>query len=163
MPGYLAGPLSIPAHQSRHPWFSLRDFVVVLIIVAVIVILLGGPVVAGALYEVASKAGERAVPGTFFTGLGVLFAGIIVGIRIIDYIGLGLIAAVVLGVIIDNYLPLARRVTGLLINGPRCELATDRPPRELGYLQTRPAREPAHCLPAAWTGPLTGPPGGPPY
>lgn len=104
MPGYLAGPLSIPAGQSRHAWFSLRELIVVLIIVAVIVVLLGGPVVAGALYEALSKAGERAAPGTFFLGLGVLFVGIIVGVRIIDFIGLGLIGAVVIGVIIDNYL-----------------------------------------------------------
>jgi hypothetical protein len=40
----------------------------------------------------------------FFTGLGVLFIGIIVGVAIITFIGLGLIAAVILGWIIDNYL-----------------------------------------------------------
>jgi hypothetical protein len=104
LPGYLVGPLSIPAHQARHAWFSLREFIVVLIIIAVIVILLGGPVVAGALYEALSRAGERAAPGAFFLGLGILFVGIIVGVRIIIFMGLGLIAAVVVGVIIDHYL-----------------------------------------------------------
>jgi hypothetical protein len=113
LPGYLAGTLSIPAHQSRHAWFSLREFVVVLIVIVVIVVLLAGPVVAGALYEVLSRGAERAMPGTFFTGLGVLFVGIIVGVRLIDYIGLGLIAAVVVGFIIDNYLGPYARVTGV--------------------------------------------------
>jgi hypothetical protein len=106
LPGQLAGTLSIPASQARHAasWFSLRDFVVVLIIVAVIIILLAGPVAAGALYEVLSRGAEKAMPGTFFTGLGVLFIGIIVGVEIIIFIGLGLVGAVILGWIIDNYL-----------------------------------------------------------
>jgi hypothetical protein len=111
LPAFLVGPLSIPARPSGHAahWFSLREFVVVLIVVALIIILLAGPVAAGALREVASEAGKRAVPGTFFTGLGVFFIGIIVGVRIIDFIGLGLIGAVVLGVILDNYLGEIRR------------------------------------------------------
>ena len=106
MPGQLAGTLSIAASQARHaaPWFSLRTFVIILIVVAVIVILLAGPVLAGALYEALSRGAERAMPGTFFTGLGVLFVGIIVGVELIDFIGLGLIGAVILGWIIDNYL-----------------------------------------------------------
>ena len=106
MPGQLAGTLSIAASQARHaaPWFSLRAFVIILIVIAVIVILLAGPVVAGALYEALSRGAERAMPGMFFTGLGVLFVGIIVGVELIDFIGLGLIAAVILGWIIDNYL-----------------------------------------------------------
>jgi hypothetical protein len=119
LPGYLAGPLSIPASQSRHAahWFSLREFVVVLIVIAVIVILLAGPVAAGALYEALSGSWEKAVPGTFFTGLFVLFIGIIVDVRIIDYIGLGLIGAVVIGVIIDNYLAGIRAVViGVIID-----------------------------------------------
>ena len=106
MPGQLAGTLSIPADQARHAasWFSLRNFVVILIIVAVIIILLAGPVAAGALYEVLSRGAERAMAGTFFTGLGVLFIGIIAGVEIIIFIGLGLVGAVILGWIIDNYL-----------------------------------------------------------
>ncbi|HTW03886.1 MAG TPA: hypothetical protein VMF87_26550 [Streptosporangiaceae bacterium] len=106
MPGQLAGPLSIAASQARHsaPWFSLRAFVIILIVIAVLVILLAGPVAAGALYEALSRGAERAMPGMFFTGLGVLFIGIIVGVAIITFIGLGLIAAVILGWIIDNYL-----------------------------------------------------------
>jgi hypothetical protein len=96
----------MPASQARHaaPWFSLRAFVIILIIVAVIIILLAGPVVAGALYEAMSRGAERAMPGMFFTGLFVLFIGIIVGVVTITFIGLGLIAAVILGWIIDNYL-----------------------------------------------------------
>jgi hypothetical protein len=106
LPGQLAGTLSMPASQARHaaPWFSLRAFVIILIIIAVIIILLAGPVVAGALYEAMSRGAERAMPGMFFTGLFVLFIGIIVGVAIITFIGLGLIGAVILGWIIDNYL-----------------------------------------------------------
>jgi hypothetical protein len=106
LPGQLAGPRAAAASQAQHaaPWFSLRAFVIILIVVAVIIILLAGPVVAGALYEALSRGAERAMPGTFFAGLGVLFVGIIVGVAIITFIGLGLIAAVILGWIIDNYL-----------------------------------------------------------
>jgi hypothetical protein len=118
LPGYLAGPLSAPASQSGHAWFSLREFVVVLIVIAVIVILLAGPVAAGALFEALSGSWEKAVPGTFFTGLFVLFIGIIVGVRIIDYIGLGLIGAVVVGVIIDNYLAGIRSALAGLVRAP---------------------------------------------
>jgi hypothetical protein len=112
LPGQLAGTLSMPASQARHaaPWFSLRAFVIILIIIAVIIILLAGPVVAGALYEAMSRGAERAMPGMFFTGLGVLFVGIIVGVAIIDFIGLGLIGAVILAWIIDNYLSRIRHL-----------------------------------------------------
>jgi hypothetical protein len=106
LPGQLAGTLSIPADQSRHAasWFSLRNFVVILIIVAVIIILLAGPVVAGALYEILNRGAQRAMAGTFFTGLGVLFIGIIAGVEIIIFIGLGLVGAAILSWVIDNYL-----------------------------------------------------------
>lgn len=96
----------MPVSQARHApaWFSLRTFVIILIVVAVIIILLAGPVVAGALYEVLSRGAERAMAGTFFTGLGVLFVGIIASVELITFIGLGLIGAVILAWVIDNYL-----------------------------------------------------------
>ncbi len=101
--------LSLVGHQPGHaPWFSLRAFVLVLIVLAVIVILLVGPLLAGALYEMLCKGGERAAPGTFVVGLGVLVTGLVFGSKILIIAGAGLIGAIVIGFLLDNYLPSAR-------------------------------------------------------
>ncbi len=110
MPGYLAGLLSIPGHQYRHAaaWFSVGHVVVVLIVIAVIVGLLAGPVLAEALLDFLSAGFEKAAPGTFSLGLGILLTGLIAGVQILDIAGACLIGAVLLGVILDNYLPSIR-------------------------------------------------------
>jgi hypothetical protein len=113
LPGYLTGTFSIPGHQYRHAgaWFSGRQVVVALIVIAVIAGLLAGPILAEALLDIASKAVERAAPGTFVLGLAVLLTGLISGVRIIDIAGACLIGAVLLAVILDNYLPTRRMNT----------------------------------------------------
>jgi hypothetical protein len=122
LPGYIAGTISIPIHQSRHAaaWFSGRQLVVALIFIAAVIVLLAGPVIAGALFDFFSGAAEKAAPTAFFLGLGLLFAGLIFRARILDIAGACLIGLVLVGVVLDNYLPskaqdlhrLGRRVRG---------------------------------------------------
>ena len=54
------------------------------------------------------KGGERAAPGTFVVGLGVLVTGLVFGSKILIIAGAGLIGAIVIGFLLDNYLPSAR-------------------------------------------------------
>jgi hypothetical protein len=106
LPGSLTATFSLPGHQSRHVAVTVsgRQVVVALIVVAVIVALLAGPVLAEALLDVASKAGERAAPGAFFLGLGVLLIGLVARVQILDIAGACLIGAVLLAVILHYYL-----------------------------------------------------------
>jgi hypothetical protein len=111
LPGYLAGTISIPSHQSRHAaaWFSGRQLVVALIFIAAVIVLLAGPVIAGALMDFFSSAAEKAAPTAFFLGLGLLFAGLIFRARVLDIAGACLIGLVLIGVVLDNYLLRRRR------------------------------------------------------
>jgi len=116
--------LNLVGHQPGHaPWFSLRAFVLVLIVLVVIVILLAGPLAAGALYEALCKGGEKAAPGTFVVGVGVGVTGLIFGNKILIIAGAGLIGAIVIGFLLDNYLPSARPArafrAGLYQRAPR--------------------------------------------
>jgi hypothetical protein len=106
LPGSLTATFSLPGHQSRHVAVvvSGRQVVVALICVAVVVALLAGPVLAEALLDVASKAGEKAAPGAFFLGLGVLLIGLVARVQIMDIVGACLIGAVLLAVILHYYL-----------------------------------------------------------
>jgi hypothetical protein len=106
MTGILVGTLSTPGHQAGHTATSLtlREVIIGLIVIAVFAVLLYGPILAGALFDLFSKGVDRAAPGAFFTGLGVLFVGIISGVRDIEIAGAALIGAVVLGYIVENYL-----------------------------------------------------------
>jgi hypothetical protein len=107
VPGYLARTLDITGHQVRHAaaWFSVRQAVVALIFVAVFIGFLAGPILAEALFEFFSKGVERAAPGGFFLGLGVLLTGLASGVGVLEIAGGCLIGVVVLAVIVDNYLP----------------------------------------------------------
>jgi hypothetical protein len=111
LPGYIAGTISIPSHQSRHAaaWFSGRQLVVALIFIAAVIVLLAGPVIAGALMDFFSSAAEKAAPTAFFLGLGLLFAGLIFRARVLDIAGACLIGLVLIGVVLDNYLLRRRR------------------------------------------------------
>ncbi len=104
--GYLNGTLGLPSHQPRHvtAWLSGRQIVIALIVIAVMVVLLVAPLVGGALAELASQGVEKAAPGTFFLGLGILAVGLVAGVRIIDIAGASVAGAAVLGVILNNYL-----------------------------------------------------------
>ena len=114
MTGYLAGTLSVPGYLSgylgRHAaWFSVRQVVVALIFIAVFVALLVGPLLLEGLGNFFSKGVEKATPGGLLLGVVVLIIGLVSGVRFITIAGAAVLGAVVLGVIIDNYLtPVAR-------------------------------------------------------
>jgi len=107
MPGFLAGTISDAyAQHSRHVTIPARLWLYVLLFIGFVIFLLVLPVVWGAVSEAASTAAEKAAPGTFFLGLGILFLGLVAGIEILDIVGASLAGLVVIGVIVDNYLGL---------------------------------------------------------
>jgi hypothetical protein len=114
--GYLAGALSVHGYLGRHAaWFSVRQVVVALIFIAVLVALVAGPLLLEVLGNLFSKGVEKATPGGFVLGLVVLFIGLASGVRFIIIAGACVLGAVVLGVIIDNYLtPVAGAPLGRL-------------------------------------------------
>ena len=61
-----------------------------------------------------SSAAEKAAPTAFFLGLGLLFAGLIFRARVLDIAGACLIGLVLIGVVLDNYLPLQAQVGGVI-------------------------------------------------
>jgi hypothetical protein len=105
MPGFLAGTISdASAQHSRHIAIPARLWLYVLLFVGFVIFLLVLPVIWGVVSEAASGAAEKAAPGTFFLGLGILFVGLVGGFKILDIVGASLVGLVVIGVIVDNYL-----------------------------------------------------------
>jgi hypothetical protein len=109
--GYLAGALSVSGYLGRHAaWFSVRQVVVALIFIAVLVALVAGPLLLDVIGNFFSKGVKKATPGGFALGLVVLLIGLASGVRVIIIAGAAVLGAIVLGVIIDNYLtPVACR------------------------------------------------------
>ncbi|MGA8460611.1 MAG: hypothetical protein WB800_34800 [Streptosporangiaceae bacterium] len=113
MPGFL-GTISstFPASaisdasalHSRHIAIPARLWLYVLLFIGFVIFLLVLPVIWGVVSEAASSAAEKAAPGTFFLGLGVLFVGLVTGIMMLDIVGASLAGLVIVGVIVDNYL-----------------------------------------------------------
>jgi hypothetical protein len=87
---------------------TARNVIIVLIIMVAFVLLLAIPVLYSYGFDAFSGGVRKASKGTFLAGLAVLIVGLISGVRIIDYAGGGVMAAVIIGIIIDQYL------TGLL-------------------------------------------------
>jgi hypothetical protein len=122
MPGFLGGAISstIPAGaisdasalHSRHIAIPGRLVLYVILFIGFVIFLLVLPVIWGAVSEAASGAAEKAAPGTFFLGLGILFVGLVGGFKILDIIGASLVGLVVIGVIVDNYLVLRSTPVG---------------------------------------------------
>jgi hypothetical protein len=113
MPGFLdtisstfpAGAISdATAQHSRHIAIPARLWLYVLLFIGFVIFLLVLPVIWGIVSEAASSAAEKAAPGTFFLGLGVLFVGLVTGIDILLIVGASLAGLVIVGVIVDNYL-----------------------------------------------------------
>jgi hypothetical protein len=114
MSGFLAGTISstLPAgtisnasaQQSRHIAIPAHLWLYVLLFIGFVIFLLVLPVIWGVVSEAASGAAEKAAPGTFFLGLGILFVGLVGGFKILDIAGASLVGLVVIGVIVDNYL-----------------------------------------------------------
>jgi hypothetical protein len=90
--------------QHAAAWFSVRQVVVALIFVGAFIVLLAGPVVGEAILNVLSHGMEKAAPGGFLLGLGILLVGLLSGVQVILIAGGCLTGAVVLGVILNNYL-----------------------------------------------------------
>jgi hypothetical protein len=106
LPGYLAGALSITGHVSRHVAARVtgREILIALIVVVIYVLLLVVPVLWGAGFDSFSRQVDKAARPTFLFGFGVLVVGLVSGLRILDIAGGAIMFAVVLGVIIENYL-----------------------------------------------------------
>lgn len=117
MPGHLAGPISILGRHFRYEAagafrlgpFKLGPVIVVLIGIVVFVGLLALPVLWDILFGAFTVAASKIAPGTFLLGLGVLLAGLVLGVGIVELVGACLMGAVVLGVIWVNYLMPTRR------------------------------------------------------
>jgi hypothetical protein len=92
------------AQHSRHIAIPAHLWLYVLLFIGFVIFLLVLPVIWGIVSEAASSAAEKAAPGTFFLGLGVLFVGLVTGIEILDIVGASLAGLVIVGVIVDNYL-----------------------------------------------------------
>jgi hypothetical protein len=109
MPGFLASTISeASAQQSRHVAIPARLWLYVVLFIGFVIFLLVLPVIWGVVSEAASSAAEKAAPGTFFLGLGILFVGLVAGLEILDIVGASLAGLVIVGVIVDNYLGVAR-------------------------------------------------------
>ncbi len=107
---FLAGTISdASGQQSRHIAIPGRLVLYALLFIVFVIVLLAAPVIWQAGAEAFGSAAEKAAPGTFFLGLGVLFIGLVAGLKLLDIVGAGLVGLVVVGVIIDNYLTAVRR------------------------------------------------------
>jgi hypothetical protein len=100
-----AGAISdASAQPSRRITIPGHLWLYVLLFIGFVIFLLVLPVIWGVVSEAASSAAEKAAPGTFFLGLGVLFVGLVTGIDILLIVGASLAGLVIVGVIVDNYL-----------------------------------------------------------
>jgi hypothetical protein len=106
LPGYLAGTPGVTGHHSAHAaaFSTGRIVLIALIVIVAIVLLLAIPVWWGSGFDSFSRGMSKAARPTFVAGFGVLIIGLATGVRIIEIFGGGLMAAVVLGVIAQNYL-----------------------------------------------------------
>ena len=111
---FLAGTISDTSGQhSRHIAIPGRLVVYALLFIVFVIILLALPVIWQAVSEAFSSAAEKAAPGTFFLGLGVLFIGLVAGVELLDIVGASLVGLVILGVIVDNYLAAVRHAASV--------------------------------------------------
>lgn len=122
MPGYLAGTPGITSRQSRHlaAWLSGHELIIALVIAGIMVafiILLALPVLSSMAFDSFSSGFNRAARGTFLFGFGILIVGLASGVRIIDILGGAVMAAVIVGIIVENYL--ARPSRSLLPDSAR--------------------------------------------
>jgi hypothetical protein len=106
LPGYLAGTPGVTGPHSVHAVHVSAGLIILiaLIVIVAIVLLLAIPVWWGSGFDSFSRGMSKARRPTFVAGFGVLIIGLATGIRIIEIFGGALMAAVVLGVIAQNYL-----------------------------------------------------------
>jgi hypothetical protein len=106
LPRYLAGPVRAPGQLAGHfgeALLSGRAVILLVIAGAILVCLLAVPVLTDIFLGFASVQGAKIAKATFLTGLGILLFGLVIGVEIVDIIGGGLMGAVILGIILDNY------------------------------------------------------------
>jgi len=110
LPGYLADPPGVTGLHPAHTVHVSAGLIVLiaLIVIVAIVLLLAIPVWWGSGFDSFSKGMSKARRPVFMAGFGVLIVGLATGVRIIEIFGGALMAAVVLGVIAQNYLTRAR-------------------------------------------------------
>ena len=94
-----------------------------LIVSVVFAALLAAPILGEKLFGLFSKGVERSAKGGFLLGLGVLLVGFVSGTRVLEIAGGAVAGAVVLAVIVDNYLvPDVRGAGPRARSGPRSSL-----------------------------------------
>jgi hypothetical protein len=109
LPGYVAGASRLSNGRSGRlgTWLSHHELLAALIVLAVLaafLIVLAIPVLYDVTFDAFSSGMDRAAKGVFLFGFGILIVGLASGIRIIDIIGGAVMAAVVVGIIVENYL-----------------------------------------------------------
>jgi hypothetical protein len=82
---------------------SGRLVVGVFIGVVILVVLLAIPVLWDNLMDGFSKQAAKVAPKVFLVGAGILLAGLVIGVSVIDFVGACMMGAVVLAAILDNY------------------------------------------------------------
>jgi hypothetical protein len=106
LPHCLAGPIGARGQLAGHFGAALlsgRSVILIVIAGAILVCLLAVPVLTDIFLGFASAQGAKIAKATFLTGLGILLLGLVIGVEIVDFVGAGLMAAVILGIILDNY------------------------------------------------------------
>ncbi len=97
-----ANPVNLPgAVLASHPAF--REVLVIAGCVTVAFILLWLPVLGDRLTAYLSRNAPKFAPRIIMIGLGILVTGLVTRLVILDVVGASLIAALVIGVIYDNY------------------------------------------------------------
>lgn len=106
MPHYFAGSLGARG-QLAGPFggalLSGRTVILLLIAGVILVCVLAVPVLSDIFLSFASAQGAKVAKVTFLTGLCILLLGLVIRIGIVELIGGGLMGAVILGIILDNY------------------------------------------------------------
>lgn len=106
MPVDLAGTPGVAGQLAGHFGAALlsgRAVVVVLIAGAIFVIILAVPVLSDVFLSFASAQGAKVAKQTFIAGACILLFGLAIHVEVIDFVGGGLMGAVILGIILDNY------------------------------------------------------------
>jgi hypothetical protein len=107
LPLPLAGPVRDSGQLAARlgaELFSGRFVIVVLACGLLFICVLAAPVLTDVFLSFASAQGAKIAKGTFVTGLCLLLIGLAIHVELVDIVGGALMGAVILGVILENYL-----------------------------------------------------------
>jgi len=108
VPGVLLGASVTSRHSLQiGTWLRHHELLVALVVLgvfALFILLLLIPVLSSASYYAFSSGFRKSALGTFAAGFGVLIVGLASGVRIIEIAGGAVMGAVVVGLIVDQYL-----------------------------------------------------------